>query len=62
MTLGEFNTLFKKMAARKEEEAEALIEKHLEANLAEIESELVKQSPDLAAMLKEAFELHDKGN
>jgi hypothetical protein len=61
MTLGELKTLFKKVAEGKEEEAVGLIEKHLEANLAEIESELVKQSPDLAAMLKEAFELHDKG-
>ncbi len=61
MTLGELKTVFKKMAEGKEEEAEGLIEKHLEANLAEIESELVKQSPDLAAMLKEAFELHDEG-
>jgi hypothetical protein len=61
MTLGELKTLFKKMAEGKEEEAEGLIEKHLEANLTAIENELVKQSPDLAAMLKEAFKLHDEG-
>ena len=49
------------MAACQEDEVEILIEKHLEAKLAEIEAELLTQFPDLAAMLKEAFELHDKG-
>jgi hypothetical protein len=61
MNLGELKTLFKKMAAGQEAEVEALIEKHLEAKLAEIEAELAKQVPDLGAMLKEAFELHDEG-
>lgn len=61
MPLREVNTLFKKVAAHHEEEAEAWIEKHLEFKLAEIEVELVTQFPDLSPILKEGFELHDKG-
>ena len=61
MTLGEHKTLFKKIAEGKEGQAEDLVEKHLEAKLAKVEAKLVTQFPDLAAMLKEAFELHHNG-
>jgi hypothetical protein len=61
MTLGEFTTLFKKIAAQEEDEAEVLIEQYLEANLSEIEAELITEFPGREAILKEAFQLHRDG-